>query len=135
MKRLGLIAVLGAGLVSFQVSAADALSECYRQADTTIEVSNCLKKEMTAVQNYYDDVLDRVMNSARELDRVQRKREAVPALTRANRSFDEYVKDQCGYVEASYGSGNGAGAAALACRINLYRARAGEMDAQFVTKN
>lgn len=135
MKRIAFTCFLGASLFSYCAVAADALNDCYRKADTTIEVQACLKKEFETVKNYYDDVLDRVMSNARELDRVQRKKEAVKALTAANKSFDAYVEDQCAWVQASYGSGSGAGAAALACRVNLYRARAGEMDAQFLTKN
>lgn len=134
MKRIAFSCFVSASLFSYCALAADALTDCYRKADTTIEVQACLKKEFESVKNYYDDVLDRVMSNARELDRVQRKKEAVKALTAANKSFDAYVEDQCGWVQASYGSGSGAGAAALACRVNLYRARAGEMDAQFLTK-
>ena len=118
-----------------QASAADALAECYKRADTTIQVQACLKKELAVVQKYHDEVLERVMDSARELDRVQRKKTAVKALTAANKSFEAYLDGQCGWVQASYGSGSGAGNAYLACRINLIRQRAGSMDAQFVTKN
>ncbi|MDO4936625.1 MAG: lysozyme inhibitor LprI family protein [Sutterellaceae bacterium] len=135
MKHFALICVLGVSTLSFSAVAADALSDCYRKADTAPAVQACLKKEFDAVKDHYDDVLDRVMNSARELDRVQRKKVAVKALNDANKAFDAYVENQCDWVEASYGSGSGAGAAALACRVNLYRARAGAMDAQFLTKN
>lgn len=125
---------LACGL-STSAHADDALFACYKQADTMIEVQACLKKELAQVQKYHDEVLDRVMNSARELDRVQRKKEAVKALTAANKAFDKYVTEQCQWVQASYGTSPGAGNAQLACRISLIRTRAGSMDAQFVTKN
>ncbi len=136
MKVKVLMSALGLILASTQATAApDALAECYRKADTTIEVTKCLDKEYDQVKDYYEDVLDRVMTNARELDRVMRKKTAVKALNAANKAFDEFVDAQCSWVAASYGSGNGAGAAELACRVNLYRTRAGAMDAQFVTKN
>lgn len=121
-------------LASTNVHAAEALADCYRQADTTIQIQACLKKEFDTVKNYYDDVVDRVMSNARELDRVQKRKEAVKAFTEANKAFDAYVEKQCDWVMASYGSGSGAGAAYLACRVNLYRARAGQLDGQFLTK-
>ncbi len=115
--------------------AADALSECYKKADTGIEVQACLKQELESLQKTYDDILDRVMDSARELDRVQKRKTAVKALTEANKAFEKFLDAECGWIGASYGSGSGSGSAELACRINLMRQRAGAMDAQFLTHN
>lgn len=115
-------------------AAAGTAGDCYRKADSAIAVQACLKQEYDEVKKYYDDVLDRVMSGARDLDRVQRKKEAVKALTEANNAFEAYVEQQCQWVQTSYANASGAGAAAMACRVNLYRARAGSMDAQFVTK-
>ncbi|MDY6011130.1 MAG: lysozyme inhibitor LprI family protein [Duodenibacillus sp.] len=131
--RTCVVAAALVGVVSAAVAAADPLQACYKRADTMIEVQACLKKELDQVQKYHDEVLDRVMDSARELDRIQKRKEAVKALTEANKAFARYVDEECGWVQASYGSGSGAGNAALACRINLLRVRAGTMDARFLS--
>ncbi len=133
MPAPALVAVLLA--LTAPAMAADPLGECYKSADTAIETQACLKRELDAVKKNYDDVVDRVANHARELDRVQSRKTALKAFTQANKSFERFVDDECGWVSASFGSGSGAGNAELACRINLLRLRAGALDAQFVTRN
>lgn len=121
--------------VASAATAADALTSCYKKSETTVEVQACLKEELEVVKKRYDDVVERVMDNARELDRVQKKKTAANAFTEANKAFEKFVDAECGWINASYGSGTGAGNAKLACRINLMRLRTGAMDAQFLTPN
>lgn len=115
--------------------AAETLASCYKKSETTIEVQACLKKELETVTKSYDDVVERVMDNARELDRVQKKKVAAKAFAEANKAFEKFVETECGWINTSFGSGTGAGNAELACRINLMRLRTGALDAQFLTPN
>lgn len=127
--------MIAAACVAIPAAAADALAECYKKADNGVEVHACLNKELDVVKKRYDDVVDRVMDNARELDRVQKKKTAVKAFAEANKAFDKFVESECGWIAESYGSGSGAGNAQLACRVNLMRLRTGALDAQFLTPN
>ena len=46
-------------------TAADALTSCYKKSETTVEVQACLKEELEVVKKRYDDVVERVMDTAR----------------------------------------------------------------------
>ena len=141
MTRISLAAVAAAAAmaaclcVAEGASAADALTSCYKKSETTIEVHACLKEELKVVKKHYDDVVERVMDNARELDRVQKKKTAAKAFAEANRDFEKFVDAECGWINTSHSSGTGAGNAELACRINLMRLRTGALDAQFLTPN
>lgn len=126
---LALVGLFGTG----SAVAADALAECYRAADSKVEVQACLKKELAQTEKFYDDIVDRVLVNARDLDRVQKRKGAAKAFEASNKAFERYVDAQCKWVEESYGSGTGAGNAVLACRINLLKLRAGSLDAQFLS--
>lgn len=113
--------------------AADALAECYRTADSKVQIQACLKQELEQAKKEYDEISDRVLANARELDRIQKRKGAAKAFEDANKAFDKYVDAECKWLEASYGAGSGAGNAVLACRINLLRTRTGAQDAQFLS--
>jgi hypothetical protein len=135
MMRILTTAALTAGLLwAGAASAADALAECYRTADNKVAVQACLKKELDQTQKEYDDIVDRILAKARDLDRIQKRRnEAAKAFTDANKAFERYVDAECGWLEESYGAGTGSGNAVLACRINLIKTRSGALDAQFLS--
>ena len=50
------------------------------------------------------------------------------ALEKANTAFDRYVAEQCRFEEKMMGGGSGAGAANLACQINLLHIRMGAIE-------
>ena len=50
----------------------------------------------------------------------------------ANKAFNAYLKAECDWTSASYGSGAGAGHAETACRINLMRLRMGRLQAEYL---
>ena len=133
MQRL--TAACAAATIMIAAACAAIPAECYKKADNGVEVHACLNKELDVVKKRYDDVVDRVMDNARELDRVQKKKTAVKAFAEANKAFDNFVESECGWIAESYGSGSGAGNAQLACRVNLMRLRTGALDAQFLTPN
>lgn len=76
-KSVASMLILATAAVSTSAVAADALSECYRTADNRLEVQACLKKELAETEKFYDDIVDRVLANARDLDRIQ-KRKARP---------------------------------------------------------
>lgn len=131
----GIVTVLtfAAAALSTSATAADALAECYRTADSKVEVQACLKKELAQTEKDYADIVDRVLANARDLDRVQKRKGAAKAFEESNKAFKRYVDAECKWVEESYGAGTGAGNAILACRINLMKMRAGSLDAQYLS--
>lgn len=135
-KTIGVVLTAFAGVVSMSsATAADALAECYRTADNNVEIQVCLKKELAETEKFYEDIVDRVLAGARDLDRVQKRKGAAKAFEESNKTFKRYVDAECKWLEASYGAGTGAGNAVLACRINLLKTRAGALDAQFLSES
>lgn len=132
-KGIGLVLAFSAACLTAPVFVADALADCYRQADSKVEVQACLKKELAQVEKDYQDVVGRVLTNARDLDRIQKRKGAAKAFEDSNKAFMRYVETECNWVEESYGAGTGAGNAVLACRINLLRMRTGSLDAQFLS--
>lgn len=110
-------------------SAAESVDECYKSAQTTAAVRECLKQELQETRIEYRSVMEKLTSQAGELDRVTGRSVALPALEKANTSFDRYVSDQCAFDEALFGGGTGAGAANLSCQINLLRIRMGGLEA------
>lgn len=86
-------------------------------------------------EKFYDDIVDRVLANARDLDRIQKRKGAAKAFEESNKAFARYLDAECKWVEASYGAGTGSGDAILACRINLMKMRAGSLDAQFLSRS
>lgn len=133
-KGAASILILATAVLSTSAVAADALAECYRTADNRLEVQACLKKELAETEKFYDDIVDRVLANARDLDRIQKRKGAAKAFEESNKAFSRYLDAECKWVEESYGSGTGSGDAILACRINLMKMRAGSLDAQFLSR-
>ncbi len=114
-------------------ASAQTPADCFNKAATQVEYAACLKTEMETLDKQYKNVEEQVMSQMRALDRVQKNKKATQALTEANKAFQTYVKEECDLIETSYGSGSGAGAAGLACRINLTRLRMGSLQHQFLS--
>lgn len=114
-------------------AAADALADCYRAADSKGDIQACLRRELAETEKFYEDIVDRVLADARDLDRVQKRKDAAKAFEDSNKAFMRYVEAECKWVEESSGASAGASNAVLACRINLLKLRAGSLDAQFLS--
>ena len=91
-------------------------------------VRECLKKELQQSRDEYRETLEKLTQQAGELDRVTGRNETLPALEKANTAFDRYVAEQCRFEEKMMGGGSGAGAANLACQINLLHIRMGAIE-------
>lgn len=110
------------------VGSAASVDECYKSAQTTAAVRECLKQELQETREEYRSMIEKLTNQAGELDRVTGRNVALPAFEKANLSFDRYVSDQCAFEEAMIAGGTGAGAANLSCQINLLRLRMGSLE-------
>ena len=108
--------------------AQDSIEQCYKSATTTSAVRECLKKELQQSRDEYREAMGKLTQQAGELDRVTGRNEALPALEKANTAFDRYVSEQCRFEETMMGGGTGAGAANLACQINLLHVRMGAIE-------
>ena len=108
--------------------AQDSIEQCYKSATTTSAVRECLKKELQQTRDEYRKAMEKLTQQAGELDRVTGRNEALPALEKANTAFDRYVGEQCRFEEKMMGGGTGAGAANLACQINLLHVRMGAIE-------
>lgn len=86
-KSVASMLILATAAVSTSAVAADALSECYRTADNRLEVQACLKKELAETEKFYDDIVDRVLANARDLDRIQKRKGAAKAFEESNKAF------------------------------------------------
>lgn len=122
-------------LVSASVQA-EALSECYKNAENRVQVRQCLQKELDQTQREYEEILEKL--SAQLSDREgqpygagQKKHKRAGGLTSmlssANSAFELYAKKECGFESAMMGSGTGAGNQMIACRINLLHTRIGAL--------
>ena len=108
--------------------AQDSIEQCYKSATTTSAVRECLKKELQQSRDEYREAIEKLTQQAGELDRVTGRNEALPALEKANTAFDRYVSEQCRFEETMMGGGTAAGAANLACQINLLHVRMGAIE-------
>ena len=108
--------------------AQDSIEQCYKSATTTSAVRECLKKELQQSRDEYREAMEKLTQQAGELDRVTGRNEALPALEKANTAFDRYVSEQCRFEETMMDGGTGAGAANLACQINLLHVRMGAIE-------
>ena len=131
MKRI--LVSAAAFFICTAASAQTDPAECFSKSATQVEYAACLKAEMETLETQYKNVVEQVMSQMRALDRVQKNKKATQALTEANKAFQSYVKEECDLIETSYGSGSGAGAAGLSCRINLTRLCMGSLQYQFLS--
>ncbi len=128
MKKLLLLCSLTALSIPGLCIAQDSIEQCYKSATTTSAVRECLKKELQQSRDEYREAMEKLTQQAGELDRVTGRNEALPALEKANTAFDRYVSEQCRFEETMMGGGTGAGAANLACQINLLHVRMGAIE-------
>lgn len=128
MKKLLLLCSLTALSIPGLCIAQDSIEQCYKSATTTSAVRECLKKELQQSRDEYREAMEKLTQQAGELDRVTGRNEALPALEKANTAFDRYVSEQCRFEEKMMGGGTGAGAANLACQINLLHVRMGAIE-------
>lgn len=128
MKKLLLLCSLTALSIPGLCIAQDSIEQCYKSATTTSAVRECLKKELQQSRDEYRETMEKLTQQAGELDRVTGRNEALPALEKANTAFDRYVSEQCRFEETMMGGGTGAGAANLACQINLLHVRMGAIE-------
>ena len=114
-------------LLAAASAQAGALDECFHSTKTRVEVGACL--EAAKVQALAQERLAaRALEaSLAELQKISSAKGLVAALRSAERHFDPYMKAQCQLVSATYASGNGAAQTALACEIDLLRARTAEL--------
>ena len=125
MKKILLLSSLLALMVPCVSNAQDTIEQCYKSATTTLAVRECLKKELQQSRDEYRETLEKLTQQAGELDRVTGRNETLPALEKANTA---YVAEQCRFEEKMMGGGSGAGAANLACQINLLHIRMGAIE-------
>lgn len=128
MKKIFWLCSLSLLSLTSAMSYAASVDECYKSAQTTAAVRECLKQELQETREEYRAMMEKLTNQAGELDRVTGRSVALPALEKANMSFDRYVSDQCSFDEAMMGGGTGSGAANLSCQINLLRIRMGSLE-------
>lgn len=128
MKKLLLLCSLTALSIPGLCIAQDSIEQCYKSATTTSAVRECSKKELQQSRDEYREAMEKLTQQAGELDRVTGRNEALPALEKANTAFDRYVSEQCRFEETMMGGGTGAGAANLACQINLLHVRMGAIE-------
>lgn len=112
-----MLIALAAG--AFAADPDDPVAVCYSKAGTQVAYGECLREELASVTKQYTAVVDKVMGVARSVDRAEKKKAAAKAFDVANKAFNAYLKAECDWTSASYGSGAGAGHAETACRINL----------------
>ena len=108
-----MLIALAAG--AFAADPDDPVAACYSKAGTQVAYGECLREELVA----------------RSVDRAEKKKAAAKAFDVANKAFNAYLKAECDWTSASYGSGAGAGHAETACRINLMRLRMGRLQAEY----
>ena len=124
MKKILLLSSLLALMVPCVSNAQDTIEQCYKSATTTLAV----REELQQSRDEYRETLEKLTQQAGELDRVTGRNETLPALEKANTAFDRYVAEQCRFEEKMMGGGSGAGAANLACQINLMHIRMGAIE-------
>lgn len=126
MNKKFLCVCLAAFLSQSALSETD-LATCYRKATNKAQYQDCLETEYKLLKKEYDDVLERVLAEAQSLDRVHSKKQVAKTFNDANKSFDRYLKDECGFLESTSGKTSSKSGVELSCRINLMRVRMGSM--------
>jgi uncharacterized protein YecT (DUF1311 family) len=126
VDRRALAACAFAVALAPPAAIAGALDECMPRGDHAA-VTRCLQGVDAEVRGALDRAEAAADSRARELDTVTGRPGAAAALAKSVRTFGEYRKAQCDFVQASYASGAGATQAGLACRIDHNRARVREL--------
>ncbi|MEO0765764.1 MAG: lysozyme inhibitor LprI family protein [Pseudomonadota bacterium] len=104
------------------IALTDPASEC--GGGSQVEIGDCVADTLERVDGVIDTYLGFAMDSAKELDEVTDRTEAVPALDAAQTAWAAYRDAHCAYVGTTFGGGSGTAIGINACRITLGRARA-----------
>ncbi|MEG1971111.1 MAG: lysozyme inhibitor LprI family protein [Burkholderiaceae bacterium] len=120
------VMVLAASLLA-GAAHAGALDECYQKTSNRSEVGSCLEAARTEAFAQERLAARALEANLAELQAISSAKGLVMALRSAERHFEPYMKAQCELVRATYASGTGAAQAALACEVDLLRARATEL--------
>ena len=109
---------------------ADPTLECGVDAQSQIEIGDCLTAVDATVNAALEQALSFAREAASDLDGATGRAESAPALEASQAAFVAYRDAQCGYVGSTWAGGSGTGLAITACRIGLARDR---IDALFAT--
>ncbi|MDE1712198.1 DUF1311 domain-containing protein (plasmid) [Chromobacterium amazonense] len=119
-----------AALLSTQAWAG-ALDDCTQSQPDTPAIAACLQQRHADIRKQLQAQEDKTLDAMRKLDAATDGRfHAARELRRARQAYEAYRRQHCGWVEASYASGNGAGHARLACEIDLDTQRLAELGRQ-----
>ena len=112
---------LGLALMLLSISArASVLAECSRQSEGHRAVTACLEQAYQQAELQLGDIEQQVQDNMAELDAISSAEiGAEKAFVQSLQAFREWREQQCQFVRASYGSGNGAGQGYLGCMHSL----------------
>ncbi|XZG71309.1 lysozyme inhibitor LprI family protein [Chitinibacteraceae bacterium HSL-7] len=119
-----------AHLASLRAAQPLAASEC--EARTSIEYKACLAELAPQAERDRHNAETAARAAMKRLDDVQGRKSALPAFERDAQAYARYRDAHCAWIDASFGSGSGAGSAELACRIDLERDRAHELSRYYM---
>ncbi|UTH73365.1 lysozyme inhibitor LprI family protein [Chromobacterium sp. IIBBL 290-4] len=123
-------AFLVASLLSLAAQAG-ALEECTQQQADSPAIASCLKQRHEESERKLAEQEHKSLTAMQQLDATTDNRyHAARVLRRAQQAYQAYRRQQCGWVEASYASGNGAEKARLACEIDLDTQRLADLARQ-----
>jgi len=104
-------------------AGADPSLECSVSAGSQVEISECVARAETAVDEALAIALSFASDAARNLDEVTGRAVSLPALESGQAAWAAYRDAHCDFVGATYGGGSGTGIAVRSCRVELGRAR------------
>ncbi len=107
--------------------SADTAMECGVQVSSQVEIASCVDAQVRILNQALDEAIGFAQDAASELDRVNERDVALPALEAAQTAWVAYRDTQCSYSAALFGGGSGAGIAEGACHVELTRSRIAEL--------
>lgn len=124
------IARLGMALMLVSVSAhASVLAECSQKSEGHQAVTTCLEQAYQQAEQQLERIEKQVQTNMAELDAISSADiGAEKAFVQSRQAFREWREQQCQFIRASYGSGNGAGQGYLACMQTLSAEQAKRLD-------
>jgi len=119
--RMTMLVRLGAVFMLFSVPAhASVLTECSQHSEGHQALTVCLEQAYQRAKQQLHDVEQQVHKNMVELDAISSADiGAEKAFEQSQQAFREWREQQCRFVRASYGSGNGAGQGYLDCLHTL----------------
>lgn len=109
-----------------QAETAPSPDSC--EQTTQVEIAACLVGVEARADALLGQAEARALDSARRLDAITERVEALPAYETALAAWHAWRDAQCAAVGASYGGGSGTGIAVHSCRIALARAQIGALN-------